>query len=71
MADEIVSNLLDSAYKVNEEINERYEKRDAIRKSLRNLKTAGALNAEQAKEVDQLFPKVNRKPKADDKGAGK
>lgn len=62
MAD-LVAELFDEAYRANEDLEEIYKKRHAIRGTLRHLRDAGQLNDEQEAELEEMFPTVHRKRK--------
>lgn len=66
---DIVDELFDAAYKVNQEQEQLNDRRNGVRNSLRSLKSAGVLTAEQVKEVDELYPVITRTRKnGDDPG---
>jgi hypothetical protein len=63
---DIVEKLFDQAYVINEDQDKLNERRNGVRSSLRSLKAAGVLNAEQAAEVEDLYPTVVRTRKNKD-----
>jgi hypothetical protein len=63
---DIVDDLFDAAYKINQEQEGLNERRNGVRNSLRSLKSAGVLSAEQVKEVDELYPVITRTRKNGD-----
>ena len=58
---DIVSELFDEAYVINEEQEALNKRRNAVRASLRNLRDTGRLSDEDAKEIEELYPTRTRK----------
>jgi hypothetical protein len=67
---DIVNDLFDKAYDIRERQESLNRERGGVRDSLRSLRAAGVLNTEQAAEVEELFPTVERKRKDKDNADG-
>lgn len=65
-AGDIVEQLFEQAYKINEDQEALNKTREGVRSSLRSLRNAGVLAPEQATEVEELYPTVERKRKPKD-----
>lgn len=69
--DSIVEKLFAQAYEINEEQAALNDRRNGTRDSLRSLRKSGVLSKDQADEVEELYPTVERKRKTgDDEQAG-
>lgn len=63
---DLISDLFDRAYAVEEAKEKVFEIRNGIRESLRNLATAGMLSEEQRAELSEVYPPRERKSKDED-----
>lgn len=63
---DIVADLFDEAYKINEEMGALLKRRNAVRNSLRNLRDTGRLSDKDVAEIEELYPTRARRASGDD-----
>jgi hypothetical protein len=69
MADKVVTDLFQKAQEIREEKEDLFERQNATRSALRNLDDAGVLTDAQSKELEEIWPRRQRRANGtDDEG---